>query len=116
VLAFIFSGMNQDDFIKTYFKDWKTPNTYDENYGEPPQKPGVYFLLRPFENGKNVNEILYIGSAKYLYQRYERHEVRRILTEVYGYIQFYWKEEDDYKIVEKQLIKKYQPRFNKQCR
>jgi len=107
--------MNQKKFIKL-FPDWKTPNTYGNNYEQPPQESGVYLLVRPFEGDKQIFDIMYIGSAKWLYQRYERHEVLRVLSEVYGYVQFYWIRDDNYKETEKKLIKQYQPKFNKQWR
>jgi excinuclease UvrABC nuclease subunit len=107
--------MTQREF-KCLFPDWKTPNSYDRDFEDPPQESGVYLLVRPFEGIKLKYEIMYIGSAKWLYQRYERHEVRRVLTEVYGYIQFYWKRFDNHREIEKQLIKQYQPKFNKQWR
>ena len=43
-------------------------------------------------------------------------EVRRTLKEVYGIVQFFWKEYENYKEIEKLLIKQYQPKFNKQWR
>jgi excinuclease UvrABC nuclease subunit len=107
--------MTEKEF-KILFFDWKTPNSYGVEYENPPQESGVYLLVRPFEGKKIIYEIIYIGSAKWLYQRYERHEVRRVLTTVYGYIQFYWKRELNYKEVEKNLIKQYQPKFNSQWR
>lgn len=102
--------MNKEEFKKV-FPDWKTPNTYDNDYADPPQLSGVYLLVK----SKDYS-ILYIGSARWLYQRYERHEVRRVLSEVYGHVQFYWKEYENYRTIEKGLIKQWQPKFNKQWR
>lgn len=98
--------------------DWKTPNTYDsENYSEVPNTSGVYILTFTSIKKNNVKyNILYVGSAKNLKQRYNRHEVKRVLSEIYGYIQFYFIEEVNYRDVEKHLIKLIQPKFNKQWR
>jgi excinuclease UvrABC nuclease subunit len=98
-------------------QEWFTPNTYCSNFEYPPNKPGVYLLVNPIVNfaDKTVsNEILYVGSAKSLAQRYRGHEVLRLLTEVYGYIRFYFLEQSNYRTVEIQLIKAIRPRFNKQ--
>lgn len=107
--------MSYDKFNEE-FAGWKTPNTYGNNFGVPPQKSGVYLLLRLFDGNNPNYEIMYIGSAKYLYQRYERHEVKRVLQKIFGYIQFYWIQVDEYRELEKELIKKYQPKFNSQWR
>lgn len=107
--------MTQKEF-EILFSGWKTPNTYNTDFEDPPQESGVYLLVNPIEKSKLKYTILYIGSAKWLYQRYERHEVRRVLTEVYGNVPFYWKRFDNYREIEKQLIKQYQPKFNKQWR
>lgn len=98
--------------------DWLTPNTYDTNFKCPTEKSGIYLLVKPtIFNHNNIRyEILYVGSAKRLNVRYGKHEVLRMLTEFYGYIQFYFKEEENYKEIEKQLIKIIQPKFNKQWR
>jgi excinuclease UvrABC nuclease subunit len=99
-------------------KDWFTPNSYDKNFKIPTQLSGVYMIIRPIiEIGEEPDyEILYIGSAKNIFNRYRCHEVLRVLREFYGYVQFYFKEEKQYLKIEKQLIKKYQPRFNTKWR
>jgi excinuclease UvrABC nuclease subunit len=100
-------------------EEWKTPNTYNTNFAYPPDKPGVYLIVIPHFDvqGKTTTwEILYVGSAKNLKIRYARHEVVRILREIYQYVCFYFKEEPKFRQVEKQLIKQIQPRFNKQWR
>ena len=118
--------MSKDPAFLFYPESWYTPNTYDNHFQNPTQKSGVYLLVYPlwFDQYKKkdlpVNndqyDILYVGSAKNLYQRYQKHEVLRILRETYGYIQFYFKEYTNYKEIEKQLIKQIQPRYNKQWR
>ncbi len=100
-------------------EEWKTPNTYNTNFATPPDKPGVYLLARPDFNRKKKTtkwEILYVGSAKNLKIRHGRHEVLRVLREIYKYVRFYFKEEQLYRQTERQLIKQIQPRFNKQWR
>jgi excinuclease UvrABC nuclease subunit len=99
--------------------EWLTPNTYDTNFKPVPASSGVYLLVRPVLDSvkkKYIYNILYVGSSKSLSIRYRSHEVLRILTETYGYIQFYFKEEEDYKEVEKNLINIIQPKYNKQWR
>ena len=97
----------------------KTPNSYDRNFMYPTNNSGVYFIVRPYLSDCNLKfeyDILYIGSSNCLHERYKRHEVLRILNEVYGYVQFYFKEIDNYIEVEKATIKHYQPKYNKQWR
>lgn len=105
----------KDPAFLFYPNDWHTPNTYDTNYKEPGNISGVYLLVEP-NYANNTNNILYVGSAKNLKQRYKKHEVLRILKETYGYIRFYFKEEINYRSVEKFLIKQIQPKYNKQWR
>lgn len=98
---------------------WKTPNTYDRNFMEPPKRPGVYLLIVPnFDliNKRADYSIKYVGSAKDLKQRYDRHEVRRFLQAQGLYVQFYFTETDNYREYEKELIKIIQPQYNKQWR
>jgi hypothetical protein len=99
------------------FPDWKTPNTYDIDFKPPSNQSGVYIITESiFGKHTLLHNILYIGSAKNLKIRYEKHEVLRMLKRTYEYVQFYFKEEIEYKKVEKQLIKKYQPKYNTQWR
>lgn len=100
--------------------EWKTNRTYNKNYSEIPRAPGVYLLVKTeidLKTGEQRYEILYVGSSKDLKQRYGRHEVLRILTEIYdGEVRFYFKQEENYLSVEKWLIKQTKARFNKQWR
>lgn len=99
---------------------WKTPNSYNTNYQSVPNTSGIYVIARPMFNKQGGDgvcyiedyEILYIGSAKNLKARYQRHEVLRILSIVYGYVQFYFYETKNYKSIEISLIKKIKPKFN----
>ena len=100
-------------------KEWQSPNSYDDNFAYPPDLSGIYFIVLPkvnYSKKRYEYEILYIGSAKSLKVRYDRHEVMRMLKQFYGYVQFYFKIESDYRTVEKTLIKKLQPQYNKQWR
>ena len=104
------------------FKSWKTPNTYNNNYMMPPLESGVYIIVRPILESDNelrelvmIYEILYIGASKNLSQRYNSHEMLRILRDIYGCVQFYFKiRKKNYMEYEKILIKQYNPKFNKQ--
>lgn len=98
-------------------KKWHTPNTYDSNFCSVPETSGVYLLVAPlvdYVSKEIFYNILYVGSAKNLAQRYKGHEVLRLLKEVYGYVQFYFRNEVNYRSEEKELIRLIQPKFNKQ--
>lgn len=111
--------MAKDPAFLFYPGDWLTPNTYDRNFSYPKDSSGVYLLVNPnydvIQRTSNY-EILYIGSAKSLKKRFEKHEVLRMLRKQFGYIQFYFLEIENYKEVEKYLINKIQPIFNTQWR
>ena len=107
--------MNDNQF-KQDFRGWETPNTYDTNFADPPQESGVYVITRFVSLSDGIREIVYVGSAKNLYQRYQRHEVRRVLQVIYGHTQFWFIKCLDYREFEKSLIKRFQPKFNKQWR
>ena len=102
------------DFLE---KDWHTPNTYDINYKDVPTTSGVYMLVWvDFKILDYVSipnrEILYIGSAKNLANRYKGHLVLRLLKKTHGYIQFHFQECENYYAREKELIKNFHPIFN----
>lgn len=108
--------MTKFPFLQT---EWCTPNTYDTNFREVPSTPGVYMLvwvdLRLSAKSKiPEQEILYIGSAKNLLQRYNGHEILRVLRKTHGYIQFHFQECENYYQREIELIKKFTPIFNTQ--
>ncbi len=97
-------------------KDWKTPNTFCSNFKYPPNDTGVYLLVKPnldYVNKKIDYDILYVGSSKKLKQRYENHEVLRMLTEKYEYVQFFFKECKNHITEEYRLINKIKPPYNK---
>lgn len=97
--------------------EWFTPNTYNRNFKCPPKKSGVYLLVKPiFDLNKANFQILYVGSTSCLEKRYKNHEVLRKLQIEHDYIQFYFKETENYIDLEKGLIKKIQPKYNKQWR
>lgn len=98
--------------------DWETPNTYDRNFRTPPTTSGVYLITVLHIDSKNrgTYEIVYVGSAKNLLQRYGKHEVLRIVREDNQCVQFYFKEVENYREVEKNLIRIIQPKYNKQWR
>ena len=95
---------------------WKCVNSFNTNYAYPKNNSGVYLLVKPepdYENRKFNYEILYVGSSTKLKQRYENHEVIKKLTDIYGYVQFFFRECDNFLIEEYKLIKKIQPKYNK---
>lgn len=109
--------MSKDPAFLFESKEWKTPNTYDSNFGSPSNKPGVYLLVKTDVDilKKTIShEILYVGSSKKLYERFKNHEVLRLLKQVHEYIQFYFLHTLDYIEMEKLLIKKIQPKHNTQ--
>jgi len=104
---------------KKFESNWFTINSYNNDFKYPEKTSGVYMLVKcdVSEYGLNSGykkEIVYIGSSKNLKQRYQRHEVIKILKEVYDYIQFYFRETQNYRTEEIKLIKLHKPKFNKQ--
>lgn len=96
--------------------DWKTPNTYNANFGWPPCSPGVYLLtVTTFDIEKRCGnwDIQYVGSSKKLINRYRGHPVLSKMREQYNYCQFYFRECDNYLEEESRLIKEIQPILNK---
>lgn len=109
--------MVKDPAFSFYPDKWFTPNTYNRNYKTPTDKSGVYLLVKvDFDLLRPNYEILYVGSSKSLSVRYSKHEVLRALKNTFQYVHFYFIEVANYLEVEKQLIKKIQPKYNKQWR
>lgn len=106
--------------LKIKEDDWYTPNTYGNNYKSVPQKCGVYFLV-VFDNYlsndilKIKAKILYVGSSQNLAKRKLSHEVIRYLryNRDYDFVAFYFKEVENYKEYEIELIKEIKPPLNK---
>jgi excinuclease UvrABC nuclease subunit len=99
--------------------EWFTPNTYDRNFKNPPNAPGVYLialLIIDFDQKKTNYDIQYVGSAKDLSVRYSKHEVLRMIRKNEFIVQFFFKEIEDYLPLEKKLIKSIQPKYNIQWR
>lgn len=106
--------MEEIDFLNSEL--WKTPNSYSSNYKYPLNNTGVYILVNTIFNYRKRKisyDILYIGSSKKLKQRYENHEVLRMLNEKYDYVQFFFKECENHITEEYRLINKIKPKFNK---
>lgn len=105
--------------IKIHFKELSlvnTPNTYDRNFKEVPKKSGVYFFVAPYYHdyvsligGSEYYEIIYIGSSKNLFNRYNNHELRR--KNIFD-LKFYFIESENYYEDEIKLIKYFQPIYN----
>lgn len=114
--------MSKDPAIN--LNEWYTPNTYGSNYMSLPEMPGVYLLvLREFDFylSSMTPTILYVGSSDNLYQRCKNHPVKtKILESVKGNhtpdVACFFRICDDYRVVEKKLIKQTQARYNKQWR
>lgn len=87
---------------------------------DPPKSPGVYFIsiyerISLNEYPLFEHHILYIGSAKNLYNRFKRHDTLRVFKKMYEEeVYFHYKSTDDYLELEKQLIKEVKPKFNTQ--
>lgn len=63
-----------------------------------------------------TREIVYIGSSKNLYNRKAKHSIMRLLRSQNKYCQFYYLLVDNILEVEKELIGKYNPKYNKKWR
>ncbi len=94
--------------------EWFTPNTYDPNFAFPADEPGVYFVAAYKIRWQKVKliGIVYVGSAKNLRIRYQRHEVLRHMREIYDYVRFYFQPENNYRKREIEMIHAIHPRFN----
>lgn len=100
-------------------QEWFTPNTYDNNFKSPPNKCGVYLIVKPsFDliSKTTKYEILYVGSSKRLNARYNNHSTLNKIRKLHLHIQFFFKEVDNYIETEKIYIKLIQPKYNKQWR
>ncbi len=104
--------MSVENFIID-FKGWKSPQAWSDWFGYPPKKSGVYLFVATTRDDYIKQRILYIGSAKNIKRRFSSHEMWYIIHKDYPFFMFYWKEESDYLTVEKYLIHKYQPEYNK---
>ena len=107
--------------MKSYKKfnagEWLTPNCYNNNYCLPTKRPGVYIFAVPTVDCVNIKvdyEILYVGSSNNIHRRFNGHEIKRYLQDHYEVINFYFQEVENYREVEKVLIKALQPKYNKQ--
>ncbi len=93
---------------------WFTPNSYDKDFRPVPDSPGVYVIIAYVSRGmiyKKVG-IVYVGSAINLRVRYEKHEVLRHCKVIYDYVQFHFREEINFREVEKKMIQLIRPKFN----
>lgn len=99
--------MNKD------FKDWGCEQSYS-NCDIPPEKSGVYAITRPdFENGNPVKEVLYVGRSSNLRNRIKGHPIFSKAKKEFGYVRLHFLETINFKDLERELIKKYQPLYNK---
>ena len=104
----------------SYFKSWRTPNSYDLDFSPLPNSPGVYIFVacdvccytkgNPF-----VYDILYVGMSLRLAQRCnDSHEVFALLCEKYDYVKTFFKSlsKDALRETEKCLIQELHPPYN----
>jgi len=105
-------GGNTEKIKEFIFKEteWKTPNTYDTNFSDPTDKAGVYLIMN-YESEYKF-EILYVGSAKNLKNRYKSHSLLNTLKMQNKYVRFYFKETANYLQDEIKLIKSIKPKYN----
>lgn len=104
----------------TEILDWKTPNSYNNNFDVPINKSGVYAIVKTklsynFKKSKNKSKLMYIGSSASLVNRITSHEVYLTLLKTCSseyHIRIFFKYNDNYKELEKELIKKYKPLLN----
>jgi hypothetical protein len=94
---------------------WKTPNTYNGNYSPPTNESGVYCFV-VYASPTDIGNVVYVGSSKSIEIRYKGHAVKAALYEQYWYVQFYFLECKNFKELEKELISRFQPKFNIQHR
>lgn len=79
-------------------------NLLDKHSSNRFKIPGVYFLYRK-------NDIVYIGSSKDIFNRLEYHYKDEVkVFDSYSYVEI---NENEYEIMERFLINKYLPIYNK---
>jgi excinuclease UvrABC nuclease subunit len=114
--------MSKDLAFLFYPNDWNTERTYDSNFARLPKESGVYLIVtRDFKNlARGINyKIQYVGSSENLYQRCKHHPVLRMIeTDLKNCVDavVYFKTCKNPKLIEKELIKKTQARYNRQWR
>ena len=108
-----FYQMNFDiDIIEEGFR---TPDTYDNSFKILPSSCGVYFILGTINTfGSKIikQEIIYVGCSANLKKREHKHPILKKHRREYSYVQFFFKCDDNYKVTEIELIKKFKPRYN----
>lgn len=95
--------------------EWHTEDTYNNNFKVIPEAPGVYMIvgIDMSDNRREViQEIVYIGCSANLKSRLNTHPVLRVAKAYHWFVPVYFKECDNYLEVEKELIKKHNPRIN----
>lgn len=108
-LAFLFStGILEK-------KEWKTPNSYSNDFEMPPKTPGIYLLIYcdMWDYKKLMTRtVVYVGQSKNLAERYNNHKVLKKLQKELGYIQFHFKQTHTPQEEEKNLIRLIKPKYN----
>lgn len=103
------------EFIES---EWKSPEDMGNSCANPPNELGIYLIVFTTYN-RDVTIvyrlILYVGSSKNLYKRYNTHNLLGLIKSEYrrnmaqGKIGFWFKPEPNYLQVEKEMIKDIQP-------
>jgi len=110
--------INYSENKKPFFMKgkWKCANTYDANYKEAPNYPGIYFIVEikyNFDNKYTAN-LVYIGSSSNLYNRYRTHNIIAKIKSNDNIHQFFFLElKTRYFDVENRFINLYKPLYNK---
>jgi len=114
--------------------DWKTPNSYGEEYQKLPSAAGIYLLaLCSFRRNKKTfkasvrHKVLYVGQSTNIANRIESHPVLRELKERFDkrlesylgfdYVIVFFKEfKDSLRRIEAEYIQGFNPPYNIQGR
>ncbi|MFW6100883.1 MAG: GIY-YIG nuclease family protein, partial [Bacteroidota bacterium] len=92
---------------------------FDDKVASLPNKPGVYQYL------DKKGEVIYVGKAKDLKKRvssyfnksrYENHRLQILVSRIHDIQYIVVESESDALLLENNLIKKYQPRYNVQLK
>lgn len=96
---------------------WSCKHADGRNYKSLSPVSGVYYFVS-FNGINNIRDIVYIGSSTNLQERYKVHKIPFVIREEKGCFQmlFFKEMEKGFYDFEIKLIKKLQPKLNKQHR
>ena len=103
---------------------WRTPNTYNNYYDEPTDGPAVYlFLIYGIDADYGCPDlenafVAYVGMSRQLRKRWAAHPTLRELNSYGRYLQRWFCVVDTglLRVKERELIEKYDPPWNIQCK